>query len=235
MWHGPTLDRGLRPTRAGVSMASARSTGASIFVGRQRELDALGGALETAIGGPGQIMLLAGEPGIGKSRTAEEIATEARRRGAEVLVGRCYEGNGAPAFWPWLQVVRAYTARQTVGERAAVMGEDAVHLKHLFPELADELGASAGPEMRDPEQARFRAFEGVGSFLRRATSDRSLVIILDDLHGADRPSLLLLEHLARVVGSCRLLLVGTLRDVSVGSTHPLTDTVAERRQAHPST
>src|SRR5262249_952397 len=151
----------------------------------------------------------------------------ARRGGAEVLVGRCYEGNGAPAFWPWVQVVRAYAARRTVDERAAVMGEDAVHLKHLFPELADELGASSVPEMRHPEHGRFRAFEGVGSFLKRATGDRVIVVVLDDLHGADRPSLLLLEYVARVVGTCRLLLVGTFRDVSVGATHPLTDTVAE--------
>src|SRR5262245_20052499 len=78
------------------------------FVGREREIERLRGALDEAMSGRGRVLLLAGEPGIGKTRTAEEVAGHARQRGALVLWGRCYEAGGSPAFWPWLQVIRSY-------------------------------------------------------------------------------------------------------------------------------
>jgi eukaryotic-like serine/threonine-protein kinase len=78
------------------------------YVGRETELAALTADLQAAVAGRGGVVLLAGEPGIGKTRLAEELAAQATARGALVLWGCCWEGEGAPAFWPWVQVVRAY-------------------------------------------------------------------------------------------------------------------------------
>src|SRR5215470_5125442 len=85
-----------------------------VFVGRVRELDALGDALAAARAGTGRVVLLVGDPGIGKTGLAEEFARRAREAGVEVLAGRCFEGPGAPPFWPWVQVVRAYADARDV-------------------------------------------------------------------------------------------------------------------------
>src|SRR6266508_2569395 len=78
--------------------------------GREREMEDLRQRVEDAVSGRGRLVMLAGEPGIGKTRTAEELATYARLRGARVLWGRCFEGEGAPAYWPWVQIIRTYVA-----------------------------------------------------------------------------------------------------------------------------
>ena len=102
------------------------------FVGRTGELAALTTDLDAAVGGRGGVVLLAGEPGIGKTRLAEELAARAMARGAVVLWGRCWEGAGAPAFWPWVQVIRGYLQGQA---------EDLVSLRH-------DLGAGAADQKR---------------------------------------------------------------------------------------
>ena len=80
------------------------------FVGRQQEMGKLTAVLKDALSGQGQLLLLVGEPGIGKTRTAQELAGHAETRGAQVLWGWCYEEEGAPPFWPWVQPIRAYPA-----------------------------------------------------------------------------------------------------------------------------
>ena len=82
--------------------------GRSVFVGRKHALDLLESCLSDSLGGRGRLVLLIGEPGIGKTRTAEKLAEHARASGAEILVGHCVEGEGAPAYWPWVQIVRLY-------------------------------------------------------------------------------------------------------------------------------
>ena len=91
-----------------------------VFVGREREMDELRAGLEEALSAHGRLLMLVGEPGIGKTRTAEELATYARLRKTQVLVGRCYESEGAPAYWPWIQIVRAYIHER---DPAALMSE----------------------------------------------------------------------------------------------------------------
>jgi serine/threonine protein kinase len=93
-----------------------------VFVGREPELTQARDCLDAALSGRGQLLLLVGEPGIGKTRTAEELTTWARMRGAQVLWGRCYEGEGAPAYWPWVQIIRAYVHDHTPEELRAEMG-----------------------------------------------------------------------------------------------------------------
>ncbi len=92
---------------SGTSSSLSRPE-ASVFVGRQGEMGVLTTALANALSGHGQLVMLAGEPGIGKTRTAQEIGAHAEARGVRVLWGRCYEGEGAPPYWPWVQVIRSY-------------------------------------------------------------------------------------------------------------------------------
>ena len=196
------------------------------FVGRERELQQITAGLDEVRSGRGRMVLLVGEPGIGKTRTAEEVAAVARQRAALVLVGRCFESDGAPAFWPWIQVVRAYLRGRDAGEIRAALGSGAADIAHLVPELCDRFPHVSPPPL-DTEQARFRLFDSLTRFLKTAAEHQPLVLVLDDLHWADKASLALLEFMAREIAEVRILVLGTYRDVEVGSTHPLTHTLGE--------
>src|SRR5215208_5758462 len=115
------------------------------FVGRDAELSVLSEALDAAAAGRGRMALVAGEPGIGKTRLAEELAAVARRRGVRVLWGRCYEGEGAPAFWPWVEVLRAALRVSDAGSLRAALGPGAASIAPLVPEVLDLL-----PDLPDP-------------------------------------------------------------------------------------
>ena len=198
-----------------------------VFVGRERELDEMRGALEDALGGHGRLLLLVGEPGIGKTRTAEELATYARVRGAKVHWGRCHEGDGAPAYWPWTQALRSYVREADPVGLAWELGPSAPEVAQLVPEVTERLGEVPEPPALEPEQARFRLFDSVSGFLANASRSRPLVLVLDDLHWADEPSLLLLKFIGRHLSDTGLLVVGTYRDVELGRHHPLAATLAE--------
>jgi predicted ATPase len=160
------------------------------FVGRERELAQLTAALDDAIAGRGRIVLLVGEPGIGKTRTAEQLAVVARRRGAEVLWGRCPEERGAPPYWPWVQAIGAHAADSDPGALLAELGKGAGTIAEIAPGIAERVpGLEPPPAIEDPESARFRLFDSVVSFLKRASQSRPMVIALDDLHWADGSSL----------------------------------------------
>jgi DNA-binding SARP family transcriptional activator len=197
------------------------------FVGRERELAELVGGLDDAFAGRGSVFLLVGEPGIGKSRLAEELIADARARGARVLVGRCWEAGGAPAYWPWVQALRAYVRDAEPGSLRAQLGDGAADLAQLLPELRGLLPDVGEPPAPESEGARFRLFDVTSSFLVNAAKARPLVIVLDDLHAADEPSLLLLQFLARQLGESRLLIVGAYRDVDPTPADPLRTTLME--------
>src|SRR5262245_24021311 len=113
--------------------------GNSVLVGRQRELALLAARLDAAAHGETGIVLLAGEPGMGKTRLAEEFAAGAQQRGARVLWGRCYEGEGAPVFWPWIQALRAHIHDRDRATLAAELGAGAACIAQLVPVVADLL------------------------------------------------------------------------------------------------
>jgi eukaryotic-like serine/threonine-protein kinase len=198
-----------------------------VFVGREREMDDLRGGLDDALSGRGRLLLLMGEPGIGKTRMADELTTYARLRGAQVLVGRCYEGEGAPAFWPWVQVIRSYVHDRDADALRSVMGTGAADIAQVVSEIRDRIPDLPEPPALDPEQARFRLFDSIGMLLRNASRAQPLVVVLDDLHWSDEPSLLLLQFLAREMRSSRLLILGTYRDVELRRQHPLARTLAD--------
>ena len=212
--------------RPGEATPPVTSRG-SAFVGRERELAELAGGLDDAFAGRGRLFLLAGEPGIGKSRLADELGAHAAARGAHVLVGRCWEAGGAPAYWPWVQSLRAYVREAELDLLRTQLGAGAADLAQIVPELRERFPYL--PELRslDAEAARFRLFDAAAEFLRRASRSRPLVVFLDDLHAADAPSLLLLRFLARELGSTHVLLIGAYRDVDPSPGHPLTETLAE--------
>ena len=215
-------DPGLDPFPASQPDSAHR-----VFVGRGSELARLDEALDDVFAGRGRLVLLVGEPGIGKSRLADELSSRAAARGARVLVGRAWEAGGAPAYWPWLQSLRAYVRASELDILRAQLDAGGADLAQLLPELRElfpELPEASGVES---EGARFRLFEATTSFLLAAARDRPLVVVLDDLHAADEPSLLLLRFVARGLAAGRLLLVCALRDVDPVLRDPLSSTVAE--------
>jgi DNA-binding SARP family transcriptional activator len=197
------------------------------FVGRNAELSRLLGGLEDALAGRGRLFLLVGEPGIGKSRIAEELIRVARTRGVEILVGRCWEASGAPAYWPWVQSLRGYVREAEPGALRSDLGAGAGELAQILPELRTILAELPEPESLESDSARFRLFDATVHFLRNAGRRRPLLLFLDDLHAADTPSLLLLQFLARELASARLLVVGACRDVDPTPGVPLSAMLAE--------
>ncbi len=201
--------------------------GGGVFVGRERELAELLRGLEDALGGSGRLFLLAGEPGIGKSRLAEELVVRAKARGARVLVGRCWEAGGAPAYWPWVQSLRSYVREADREELRAQLGSGATELAQILPELRELLPRLPEPSSLESESARFRLFDATAEFLRKASAGRPIVLVLDDLHAADAPSLLLLQFVARGLASTHMLVVGAFRDLDPAPSGPLTALLAE--------
>jgi DNA-binding CsgD family transcriptional regulator len=197
------------------------------FVGRQREMEELKAALEGTLSGQGQLVMLAGEPGIGKTCTAHQLASIARQRGSRVLTGRCHETQGAPPYWVWLQIVRRYVAECDAEQLRYQMGAGVVDLAEVVPELKEYWPDLRPPPALEPQQARFRLFDSITTFLKRASGVQRLMLFLDNLHWADQPSLLLLEFLVQEISDSNLLVVGTYRDTELTQRHPLHQTLGE--------
>ncbi|MFQ6028743.1 MAG: serine/threonine-protein kinase PknK, partial [Dehalococcoidia bacterium] len=204
------------------------SLAGGVFVGRQREMGELKAALEDALSGRGRLVTLVGEPGIGKTRTAQELATYAGLRSAQVLWGRCYEEQGMPPYWPWVQAIRSYVRERDPDQIRSEMGAGAADIAEVVSDVKERLpDVGPPPELESPEQARFRLFDSITAFLKAASQKQPLVLVLDDLHWADQPTLLLLEFVSRELAGGRLLLVGTYRDVELSRQHPLAETLGE--------
>ena len=166
--------------------------------------------------------MVAGDPGVGKTALADALGTEAVGRGALVLWGRAWDGGGAPAYWPWLRILRRLAAERDVSATVSALGPEAcARLARLLPDVvpapardgaAAGAGQGPGPGPRETDAARFQLFDAVTSLLRAAASSGPLVLILDDLHGADQPSLLLLGFLAVHLRDSPILVIGTYRE-----------------------
>lgn len=213
--------------RRGDARTAAPADASRPFVGRDREMAELRAALEEAAAGRGSLFLVGGEPGIGKSRLADELSAEARVRGALPLWGRCWEAGGAPPYWPWVQSLRTYVRSLEPAEVRAQVGAGAADLGRMLPELREILPDLPDPPAVEPETARFRLFDATATFLHNAAGRQPMLIVLDDLHAADAPSLLLLLFVAGDLAESRLLVLGTYRDVGVADDHPLAEALAE--------
>jgi hypothetical protein len=206
----------MKVARAWYASRSVNQPGTGEFVGRRSELAALREALDAALAGRGSLTVLVGEPGIGKTRLAEEIATHARRAKAHVLWGRAWEGGGAPALWPWVQILRGWLESRDPEELRAELGATGGAVAHLLPELLERVPGLAVPPLPEGEAGRFRLLDVVVSLLARVSRTRALVLVLDDLHWADAPSLELLNLLAGRVAAAPILVLATVRDTDVG-------------------
>jgi DNA-binding SARP family transcriptional activator len=225
--HDPSLDSAARQRTETEAAQVESSSGPGAFVGRERELRELLRSLDEAGAGEGRLILLTGEPGIGKSRLAEQLIRGARQQGLDVLVGRCWEAGGAPPYWPWVQALRTHVESVEPTVLRAEFGTGAGELAQLLPELREMFPDLSMPPALESEGARVRLFEAVAVFCRNASARRPLVIVLDDLHAADEPSLLLLRYLAREIESMHVLLLAALRDVAPIPSEPLTAMLAE--------
>src|SRR5246127_4345620 len=196
------------------------------IAGRARELEVFRGAFSRMLSGRRQLVLISGEPGIGKTRCAEALAELAEDQGGLVLWGRCHEEAGAPPYWPWVQILRAYIAASSLDEVRLNMGTAASHIAALVPELAEtsQRAHLATEALGNANPARFRTFDAIGQFLLKATQQVPITLVLDNLHWADAPSLSLLEFLTQELTRSRLLLVGTYRDADISKT-PLQSTL----------
>ena len=198
-----------------IAPAPARgveSASVGVFVGREREMRELKATLEEALSGHGRLVTLVGEPGIGKTRTAQELATYAGSRQMQVLWGRCYEAEGAPPYWPWIQSIRSHVREADSEQLRADMGGGAMDIAEIVSEVRYRLTDLQPAPSLEPEQARFRLFDSVVTFLKNSSGRQPMMIVLEDLHWADGPSLSLLEFMARELSGARLLLIGTYRE-----------------------
>jgi predicted ATPase len=187
-------------------------------------------ALEDALSGKGSLAMLVGEPGIGKTRLADEFGVYAGLRGAQVLSGRGYEGESSLPYTPFIEGLRQYTRSRPDDELRTQLGPGAPEIATLITEIRTRFPDIEEAPKLDGEAERLRLFESVTEFLRNAATANPVVLFLDDLHWADTPSLLLLQHLAQRTARDRLLILGAYRDVELDRTHPLADALGALRR-----
>ncbi|GAC1513535.1 MAG: hypothetical protein NVS2B16_18640 [Chloroflexota bacterium] len=186
------------------------------LVGRNQELDLILDAVDAVVSGTGQLVMLAGEPGSGKTRLAQEVTLHLRNRGFLIATGRSYEPEQMVSYYPFLDALTMIHAAAP-----PTLRQVAPHLRpYLGALLPEQIGMRevAGGSGPDEEQRVLRAVTG---FLEAAARSAPLALLLDDLHWADASSIKLLLHLARHTQSSHILLLGTYRDAEVGHRHPL--------------
>ena len=191
------------------------------LVGRDEILAPLEAALDEACRGRGRMVLLGGEAGVGKTRLAQEIARRAEARGLGALWSRCWDGEGALPFWPWIRILRAALREVPTAALARTLGPQAEWIVHLIPELRDLEPGLPAPAQPHASEAHFRLYDAVVRVLHAHAEGRPVVLVIDDLQWADADSLELMRFLAANLDDARLLLVGTYRDVELTEGHPL--------------
>src|SRR5438105_1663948 len=202
-----------------------------IFVGREQELERLGQLWKEAAAGERRVALLAGEPGVGKTRLAAELAGRVYEEGATVLAGRCDEDLGVP-YQPFVEALRHFVDHTPPHQLRERFGRYGGELVRLLPELAERIPDLAPPLRSDPETERYRLFDAVAVWLGAASAHEPVLLVLDDLQWAAKPTLLLLRHVVRAAEPTGLLVVGTYRDTELDQDHPLLEILADlRRQA----
>lgn len=196
------------------------------FVGREAEGEALGAAVAGALAGRGGVALVAGEPGIGKTRLCEMVADEAASRGALVAWGRCHQEEVAPPFWPWVEIIGSLLRDAREPVRAALAGR-AAQISQIVPAVKELFDGDLDPlPILDADTARAHLCDALGQFVRALSTHQPLVIVVDDLHWADGPSLEVLQLIAPQLRDACALIVCTYREVEAKASVPVVATLA---------
>ena len=198
------------------------------YVGRVEERELLEQMWEKAAGGERQVGLVAGEPGIGKTRLVTHAALSRHGEGANVLYGRCEEDLATP-YGPWIEALSHYVEHAPDEVLKAHVDTHGGELTRLVPALRTRIPETPAPRTTDPETERYVLFSAIGGLLEAASAQRAMVLLLDDLHWADKPTLALLKHLVGGNSRQSLLMLGTYRDSELSRDHPLTVTLADLR------
>ena len=224
-WRGPFPDRPrIVPSPVPPPPVARPGDDVSVMVGRSSELERLRTAWRDASAGRGGCVLVSGEAGIGKTRLVQEVAAAAA--GADVVWGRCQEGEDAPAFWPWSQVVSALLAMRSPEAVADALRPSGFRPTDLAPLALPRVDGNDELPVRDPGAARFRLSQSVTTLVTALAAERPILVILDDVHWADVATLQLFRFLAPEILAARVLLVATYREEEVADDHPLVEALA---------
>jgi DNA-binding SARP family transcriptional activator len=196
------------------------------FAGRTAELDLLDGMRRGVEDGAYQVVLVSGEPGIGKTRLAAEVAQLAHARDWTVLYGRCDEGVRTP-FQPFVDALEAFVGGIPDDGLQGRLGAHAGELTRLLPSLGARVADAEAPLQSDPETERYRMFQAVADWLRTGARRQPLMLVLDDLQWAAQPTLLLLRHLVRLSDLDGLFVVATYRDTRPERSEELDEILGE--------
>ncbi|MGD9890784.1 MAG: AAA family ATPase, partial [Dehalococcoidia bacterium] len=200
------------------------------LVGRQRELRFLLERLDAAGRGAGGVVLVGGEPGIGKTRLVTELTRRARADGWQVLIGHAFDAEGMPPYVPFVEPLRGHVNGESAEALRQQLSRNAAAVALLLPEIRDRLPDLPVAQTADPEHARYHLFESMTAFVQSIARQQRLLFVLEDLHWADKPTVLLLQHLVRGIADAPLLVVATFRTTDLERTHPLVDVLADLRR-----
>jgi tetratricopeptide (TPR) repeat protein len=201
-----------------------------VFVGREPELKQLQSAFDGAMSGQGALTMVMGEPGIGKTALCEQLSTYVILRGGRTLVGHCYEeGSLSLPYLAFVEALRSYVLSRDIKDLREELGTGAADVARIVSEIRERLKVKLRPQ-KDPEEERYRLLQAVTGFLTNAACVQPLLVVLEDLHDADKGTLDMLTHVSRHLAGTRLLIVGTYRDVEVDRSHPLSAALAELRR-----
>jgi tetratricopeptide (TPR) repeat protein len=203
------------------------------FVGREAELSLLRRNLEQAFRGRGRVVTIAGAPGVGKSRIAREVGTEAFQRGFSVLAGNCYDLDDSVPFIPFVEILEAELAHAASAEAfRAALGEDASAIARVMPQLRRLFPDIPPPPQTSPDQPRRILFNAITDLLARRAAIRPMLVLLEDLHWADQGTLALLDHLAGLLAGIPVMIIATYRDSEVDAGGPLVKTLGNLIRLH---